>query len=702
MFDLRFLRLMFLAAALTLLAPAATNAADGDFDTSFNFVGFRFFDCGPGEGLVDIAVQPDGKIIALSRINDGTTGFKFALFRLNADGSTDTSFGTSGLQILNFGSGSQSQYPNAMVIQPDGRILGAGRYQSTSGYDMLAVRLAPGGSFDTSFGTSGRVVTDFNLGLDEAYAIALQTDGRIVIAGRTEVASGPEFGLVRFNSDGTLDTGFDSDGRVVTVQNGSNEATSVALQSDGKIVAGGNTDPNQIVFVRYNANGGLDVTFSGDGIATQTHGSAARIYSLKIQNDGKIVGGGYIDEGGGKNFLLVRLNPDGSPDTGFGTGGKVVTPVGSADDDIARIAIQPNGKIVVAGTTSDGSNADFAVARYNSNGTLDASPFFSMENSLFGNGGIVTTSLGGTDTGRAVAIQPNGRILVGGHNSSSIIVRYLSARPAQFDYDGDGKSDVSIFRPSNGQWWINQSGSNTVAHTFGTSTDRIVPADYTGDGKTDVAIYRPASGEWFILRSEDFSFYSFPFGVSTDFPAPADFDGDGKADPAVFRPSNGTWYIQRSSAGTLIQGFGANGDRPVPADYDGDGKADIAIYRPSLGQWWLMRSAAGTIALTFGITGDKPIPGDYTGDGKADVALFRFNTGEWFVLRSEDYSFYSFPFGVNGDAPAPADYDGDGRFDPAVFRGNDTNWYISRSTQGMLIQQFGAAGDKPTPTAFIP
>jgi hypothetical protein len=177
-----------------------------------------------------------------------------------------------------------------------------------------------------------------------------------------------------------------------------------------------------------------------------------------------------------------------------------------------------------------------------------------------------------------------------------------------FDFDGDGKTDIGIFRPSGGEWWVNRSGDGQAfALQFGASTDKIVPADYTGDGKADVAIFRPSSGEWYVLRSDDFSFFALPFGTNGDVPVPADYDADGKADFAVFRPSSSTWFISRSSgAPTRIVQFGISGDQPVVSDYDGDGKADIGIFRQAASgaEWWIDRSTAGLLAMQFGASTD--------------------------------------------------------------------------------------------------
>jgi hypothetical protein len=276
-----------------------------------------------------------------------------------------------------------------------------------------------------------------------------------------------------------------------------------------------------------------------------------------------------------------------------------------------------------------------------------------------------------------------------------------------FDFDGDARSDVAIFRPSNGQWWIrNSTGGAVTAATFGTSTDKPMPGDYTGDRKSDIAFFRPSTGQWFVLRSEDSTFYGFPFGLPTDIPVPGDFDGDGRVDVSVFRPSTAIWYISRSSDGvTYAVGWGNSTDKPVPSDYDGDGKTDVAIFRPTggsgSGEWWVSYSGGGYISTAFGSSTDKAVPGDYTGDGRADIAFWRPSNGQWFVLRSEDFSFYSAPLGVSTDIPVPGNYDFTQRFARAVFRPSTATWFIDTSDAGTLILNFGLPTDQPLENTYV-
>jgi len=275
---------------------------------------------------------------------------------------------------------------------------------------------------------------------------------------------------------------------------------------------------------------------------------------------------------------------------------------------------------------------------------------------------------------------------------------------ANFDFDGDGKSDVSVFRPAGGFWYelLSRNG-NFASQQFGLSDDKIVPADYDGDAKTDIAVFRPSNGVWYRVRSSDNTFSAVQFGTNGDVPVPNDYDGDGKADIAVFRPSNGTWYELRSLDNQFYaQQFGIGTDKPLVGDFNGDGIGDLAVYRN--GNWYLMESPAGTFrAVQFGLAADAPTPADYDGDGATDIAVFRPSNGVWYRLNSgSGNSFAAVQFGVAEDKPVPADYDGDGKSDIAVFRPSNSIWYLLRSTAGFGAVQFGQSGDKPIPNAFVP
>jgi hypothetical protein len=272
------------------------------------------------------------------------------------------------------------------------------------------------------------------------------------------------------------------------------------------------------------------------------------------------------------------------------------------------------------------------------------------------------------------------------------------------DFDGDGKTDISLFRPADGNWYVSRSSDSGagVVH-FGASGDVPAPGDYDGDGKTDFAIFR--AGAWYVLNSSNLVVRIENFGLPGDVAAADDYDGDSKTDLGVYR--GGTWYVQRSANGFGAINFGLPNDKPQPADYDGDGKADFAVYRGSdvAGDpdFYVFKSATNTVAaFSWGSSTDLPVAADYDGDTLADIAIFRPSEGNWYVLSSGG-GFRIEHFGASGDVPSHGDYDGDGKYDLAVYRPSEGNWYILNSSTGVArVQNFGLSGDISIPASQNP
>lgn len=272
------------------------------------------------------------------------------------------------------------------------------------------------------------------------------------------------------------------------------------------------------------------------------------------------------------------------------------------------------------------------------------------------------------------------------------------------DFDGDGKTDISVYRPSEGNWYLNRSTAGFGAVNWGLATDKPAPGDYDGDGKTDVAIFRPTADgslpDFYILNSSNATVSYLYWGSPGDIPVVEDYDGDGNADAAIFRPSSGQFWIQNSSNGSVQPSRPFAGTLPLSGDFDGDGKSEYGVFNN--GQWFISRSSndhSSGLLTDWGLSTDKPVPADYDGDGRIDVAVYRPSNGVWYVLRSVGGISY-FNFGVANDVPVPADYDGDGRADVAVYR--DGLWYIDRTTAGIAIVQFGLSADHAIPNAYLP
>ena len=434
---------VIMAVAVLVLSSSLLSlvrAAAGDLDLTFGSGGkvtTNFFE-GPDRGN-DVAVQADGKLIVVGNASvnrNRMIELDFAITRYNRDGSLDTTFGAGGKVTTDFPS--TLDQANAVAIQSDGKIIIAGsqRVDIFTGDDNFALlRYNPDGSLDPTFGSGGKVTTEFSSGRpDAALDLAIQADGKIVAVGSSSNSStADDFALMRFNRDGSLDPTFGSGGKVTTDFAGSpfgfDVANSVAIQSDGKIIAGGMVQSGDFGLARYHTDGSLDSTFgTGGKVITEVSSSGDAISALAIQSNGKIVAAGYALSIVVYDFALARYNTDGSLDTTFGAGGKVITDFSGGNDFALDVAIQFNGKIIAVGEASTDASTDFGLVRYNTDGSLD---------STFGSGGKVTTDFPGSrgDSARAVAIQSDGRIIAVGDRSSPTtsndfaLARYLGDVP---------------------------------------------------------------------------------------------------------------------------------------------------------------------------------------------------------------------------------------------------------------------------------
>ncbi len=669
-----------------LLQSVTVSANPGKFDPSFGINGVvRDMFIPLGASGRSIAVQPDGQIIIA-----GATGSSpldphtnAILFRYNSDGTLDPSFGRT---LLPDSALDASSYAfQAVRVQSDGKIVAIGTTQVVEGGGsrrfFIMIRRNSDGTPDLTFGSDGYIETHIGTGtFPDDYPIDLdfQADGKIVVVGQSDF----RMAVVRYNEDGSMDKSFGSEGVIINpLFTGSG---AVRIQNDQKIVIASGNRAAEAVILRLTPDGMLDPDFGDGGVVYDPRVSGAAV--LEIRPNGRIIAGGKSSDLFG--FSLLQLLTNGEPDASFGSDGLAY--VSYANLGSRSIALQADGKVVAA--------IEWNIVRFRVDGSLDTQ---------FGYGGSVR-AFNGIGTVHDVALQSDGKIVttgdVVGLNLPDLLIGRNLAFDTLFDYDADGRSDVSVFRPSENAWYMQRSSAGFSGQNFGLSGDRITPADYDGDGITDVAVYRPSTGIWYVFKSLDGTVDYRIFGIGEDLPTPADYDGDGKADISVFRPSTGTWYRQNSSDGSFFgMQFGLSDDKPAVGDFDGDGKADLAIFRPSLGDWYQLNSSNGLVSgARFGFGSDVIVPMDYDGDGKTDLAVFRPSTGIWYITNSSSGTVSYNMFGLSDDTPAPGDFDGDGKADISVFRPSDGTWYRQNSSDGSFFAyQFGTNGDTPTQTAFM-
>ncbi len=418
------IKLFYLIFILNVCAPFENNAyaQSGTIDSSFGVNGKVTTSFGSYDDVsYAMKLQNDGKIV-LSGSSKDSSMYYFALARYKNNGEIDSTFDFDGKILTQVGTSDADCIANA--IQNDGKILAAGRCKNGNDYEFAVVRYNVDGSLDSTFDFDGKVNTNFANSYDAGQAVAIQNDGKIVVAGVASNGSNYDFALARYNINGSLDSSFDGDGKLITpIGQGDDICNSVAIQNDGKIVVGGYSDypvEHDFVLVRYDSNGTLDNSFDTDGkVVINVGNSHDNGLTLAIQNDGKILLAG-ASANLPTDIAVVRCNTDGSLDNTFDTDGKVTTSI--CGSDVAySIAIQADNKILTGGSCFKGGNYDFELTRFNTNGSLDST--FDTDGKVLTN--ILTDS---SDKGYSIALQSDGKIIISGYSSDNLSKDFAMVR----------------------------------------------------------------------------------------------------------------------------------------------------------------------------------------------------------------------------------------------------------------------------------
>lgn len=549
---------------------------DGSRDMSFGDAGLVYTDFGSNEKIAAIALQTDGKIVAAGTTGLNNTSKDFALARYNPDGSLDVTFSDDGMQVTDISSLFSGPTTNEMIhslsIQLDGKLVVSGytdhNMAGSNGSNFALARYLSNGTLDASFSGDGIELTTFFTNKDKALAQAIQADGKIVLAGYSlEASTGTDFlALARYNTNGTPDNTFSQDGQLldfVPQPVAFANFNKVTVQPDGKVVAVGNSGfplngkPYKFAVARYNTDGTPHASFSNDGWTVTDFGGDQLANDVVLQPDGKIVVAGERFDHTTFNwdFIIVRYHTNGTVDQTFGNNGKVIIDLGK-DELATSVVLQPDGKIVVAGSASNNSNTDIFLTRLLSNGSPDNS---------FGTNGKVVSDFGGQETATALALQQDGKIVVSGND---LVVRYNANGVLDNSFSDDGRQTINASNSLTTALTINSSGKLFIAGTTWNTqlrNDDFFIASLNPDGTPNLSF------------SED--------GLQT-----TDFGHDDRASDIVLQPNGKlivTGFTNNTNSnialarynpdGSLDQTFGRQGKTITDLGFDEAGKG-LALF----------------------------------------------------------------------------------------------------------------------------
>jgi uncharacterized delta-60 repeat protein len=649
------------------------------------------------------------------------------IFQTNifAAGIIDQTFGANGTLNLNFGN--QTNAVDADV-KTDGKIVVAGTVANvTSGKDIFVAQYNPNGTLDTTFGSNGVTIASTNL--DETITdLEIQADGKIIVVGQKQAFEGVnglfDFLVVRYNAAGQLDGTFGNGGFVTVNQNQQDILNKVTVQADGKIVAVGNTVESTKIWAtfRFNSNGSLDSGFSSTGFRIDNWvGFPNQIISnytdVEVLLDGRIITGySYLrtlpsldDEVG---FIARIFSSNGTPVDAWSSNASTFRgfTYGTFDCEVLS-----SGNVAITsgiGTMIIDPNSGFFVRKFTQNGNNLAKS--GTGNFVVSGGqyrGNIRTYSSNIFIGSAVnlpsgklAAQTDGKFLILTNSSLTRVKNLTSQATREADFDNNGKTDLIVHRPGNNTiYFLKDNGNYTTHIPLFTSANKFIP-EYSEFFPGSPTAFRNnvrywSNGtfreEW--LGSVSCCGFATAFGSPSDLPIGGDYDGDGNTNIATFS-ANGDWTYRDNQNIDRGYHWGTTGDKPVPADYDNDGITDYAIFRPSTGVWWIHRSSNDSyFTVPFGLSADIPLTGDYDADGKADFVVYRPSNGTWYLQMTTE-GFKAVQFGLSTDIPVPGDYDGDGKHDVAVFRNGI--WYLLQSRDGFAGIQWGTTGDVPVTVRY--